>query len=88
MALAGVIAGAVARSRSSDAGGARNGRDAAVVAIVLGVVGIVLGALHLVTSPGAIGIGNGRAGAIVALVLGVIGGFLGQRAMARSRRTE
>src|SRR5262245_58926946 len=82
IALAGVIVGGVAFSRSARG----NARDGAIVSLVLAVIGALLAVLHLVTARGGIGTGNGRAGAIVALVLGVAGVVLGRLAIRRSGR--
>jgi hypothetical protein len=83
VALAGVIAGGLARARSGRSAG--SGRDGAIVALVLALMGMALAGLHIATTSGAFyGAGNGRAGAIVALVLGGIGVVLGRGALARS----
>ena len=79
IALIGVLAGVLALYRSA-------GRDAAIVALVTGLLGTALAVLHLATSSGGVGTGNGRAGAIVAVVLGLGAVALGQRALA-GRRT-
>jgi hypothetical protein len=80
IALVGVVAGVRARFRSG-------GRDAAIVALVTGLLGAALAVLHLATSSGGIGTGNGRAGAIVAVALGVGAMALGWMALP-GRRSE
>lgn len=94
VALAGVVTGGLALSRArrdrSDASGTvaagGNGHDAAIAALVLGLVGVVLAVVHLATSAGAVGTGSGKAGAMVAAVLGVIGVLLARQALSRSGR--
>jgi hypothetical protein len=93
VALVGVVVGGLALSRArrdrTTAAGAvtGSGHDAAIVALVLGLVGVVLAVVHLATSTGAVGTGSGKAGAMVAAVLGVIGVLLGRQALSRSGST-
>lgn len=75
---------ALRSSRAPAPAGARNGRDGAIVAVVLGAVGVVLATLHLATTSGGFGTGNGRAGAIVAALLGLVAVVIGRMALARS----
>ena len=81
VALISVVIGGLALARSRNG----NGRTAAIVSLVLGLMGMVLSVVHL-GSAGGFGTGGGRAGAIVALVLALIGISLGGLAMTRSNR--
>lgn len=81
VALISLVIGGLALARS----GSANGRTAAIIALVLGLIGMVLSVVHL-GSAGGFGTGGGRAGAIVALVLALIGISLGGLAAARSGR--
>jgi len=77
----GVVTGALALSRSA----ARNARDLAIAALVLGTIGVGLAGLHLATTTGGFyGTGNGRGGAVLGVVLGLIGMVLGRLARART----
>jgi hypothetical protein len=81
-----LVIGGLALARSAGRIGTGDGRAAAIVALVVGLIGMVLSVVHLGSSAGGFGTGGGRAGAIVALVLGLIGMNLGGLALARSRR--
>jgi hypothetical protein len=83
--LISLVIGGLALARPSGPIGSGNGRAAAMVPLVLGLIGVLLSVMHL-GSAGGFGTGGGRAGAIVALVLSLIGMSLGGLAMARSHR--
>lgn len=84
--LISVIVGGFALARAARSLG--NGRAAAGMALLLGLLGVVLSVVHLGTATGGFGTGSGRAGAIVALVLSLIGMSLGGLALSRSRRSR
>ena len=87
VSLLSLVVGGLALARSAGRIGTGNGRAAAIIALVLGLIAIVLSVVHLAGSSG-FGTGGGRAGAIVALVLGLIGISLGGLALTRSRRSR
>ncbi|MDX3246772.1 DUF6223 family protein [Streptomyces sp. ME18-1-4] len=91
VALAGVVIGGLALTRSAgrigNGNGNGNGKRGAVVSLVAGLTGMVIGALNLAVADGGLGTGNGVAGGAIALVLGLIAMVLGRLALARSRRT-
>lgn len=79
IALAGVVAGVLALTRSW--------RTGAVVALAAGLLGAGAGGVHAANSAGGLGTGNGLAGAVAAVVLGTIGVVVGAVALARTRQT-
>lgn len=82
--LISVVLGVIAlRSRA----GAKAGRVASIVALILGLIGTVVSILHISASTG-IGTGGGRAGAIIGLVLALIGVVLGGLALTIKRRLQ
>lgn len=85
--LIGIVAGGLARARTTGRIRTGDARDGAIAALVLGLTGMVLAVVHLATTSGGFGTGNGRAGAIVALVLGLTAIVVGWRVRARSGRT-
>lgn len=88
-ALISVVIGGLALARSAGLIGNGNGRNGAIVALILGLIGLILSIVHLgSSSTGGFGTGGGRAGALAALVLGLIGMILGGFALARARRSR
>ena len=85
VALAGVVVGGLALTRS--AGHAGNGTRGAIVALVAGLTGMVIGGLVVAAAEGGPGTGYGIVGGIAALVIGLIATVLGCLALARSGRT-
>jgi len=79
VALAGLIIGIRALTRSA-------GRWAARTALAAGLIGVVAGGLVVATADGGPGSGSGVVGGFVALTVGVFAIFLGLLALARSRR--
>jgi hypothetical protein len=86
VALAVVVVGSRALARSRRRIG--EGRTAAVLVLVMGLVSAVNGAVVLAVADGGLGTGNGVAGGAVALVLGLVGAVLGGLVRARSRRSR
>ncbi|RVU23187.1 hypothetical protein EOT10_19315 [Streptomyces antnestii] len=87
VALAGVVIGGLALSRSAGRIGNGNGKRGAVVALGAGLIGMAVGVVNLALADGGPGTGNGVIGGAVALVLGLTAVVLGRLALARSRRT-
>jgi len=85
LALGGVVIGGLALRRSGRTG-TGNGRIAAIVALVAGLIAAVNGGLNLAMATGGPGTGNGVIGGAAALVLGLIAMALGGLALARARR--
>ena len=85
LAVGGVVIGGLALRRSGRIG-TGNGRMAAIVALVAGLIAAVNGGLNLAIATGGPGTGNGVIGGAAALVMGLIAMALGGLALARSRR--
>jgi hypothetical protein len=83
LALAALVIGGLALSRTFG----QFGRLGAVLAQVVGLVAAVNGGLNLAIANGGPGTGNGVVGAAAAVVLGLIAAAVGALALARSRRT-
>jgi hypothetical protein len=86
LALAGVVVGRVALTRSVRRIG-NGGTRGAIMALAAGVIAVVGGAVDLALADGGPGTGNGVVGGAAALVLGLIAAVLGWLALARSHRT-
>ena len=63
-----------------------NGKNWAIVAIVIGLIAVIGSVLNLATANGGPGSGNGVLGSAQALVLGLTGMLLGGLAIVRFRR--
>lgn len=85
LALAAVVFGGSALIAAKKPIG--QGRRAAAVARVAGLIGAALGGVVVATSQSGIGTGQGRGGAILAIVLGAIGLVLAAMARARQGRS-
>ncbi|MET9849295.1 DUF6223 family protein [Streptomyces ossamyceticus] len=98
VALAGVVIGVLALTRSTDrpgngsngnGSGSGNGtrRNRAIMALAAALVGLVMGVVNLAVADGGPGTGNGVIAGAAALALGLIGTALGGLAVTRARRT-
>ncbi|PIM70966.1 hypothetical protein CTU88_20995 [Streptomyces sp. JV178] len=103
VALAGVVIGVLALTRSTDrpgngssndngsgssnGNGGGNRRNRAITALAAGLVGLVMGVVNLAVADGGPGTGNGVIAGAMALALGLIGTALGGLAVTRARRT-
>ncbi|MEU0630761.1 DUF6223 family protein [Streptomyces sp. NPDC005989] len=88
LALAAVVIGRMALTRSARRVSNGDGRKRAIVALVAGLIAMVNGGLVLATADGGPGTGNGVVAGAAALVLGLIATVLGGLARSRSRRTS
>ncbi|MFE1554317.1 DUF6223 family protein [Streptomyces sp. NPDC058734] len=87
LALAAVVVGRLALTRSTRRSGTGDGRREAITALAAGPITLVNGGLVLATADGGPGTGNGVVAGAAALVLGLAATILGGLARARSRRT-
>ena len=86
LAVVGVVIGGAALYRSARRAGTGNGRNGAIVALLVGLVAAAIGGLLLAIANGGPGSGNGVVGAAMAMVLGLFAIGEGGLVLARSRR--
>jgi hypothetical protein len=87
VALAGVVIGGLALTRSTDRPGTGNRRNRAIMAMAAGLVGLTMGVVNLAVADGGPGTGTGVIAGAIALALGLIGMALSGLALTRARRT-